>query len=541
MSSTAVAIDLGTSGFRGQSIDLITGEITSTVVTLQHPVPGANVIDHIHFALNYGIEKTNFLMIGVVNRIINELSVKKDDIVRLAVCGNPAQLSIFLKDEIRDLAFSGKNKLIDLGVEPPERKAVVKRANEIEGLDLPAACEVIIPPAVRLEIGADALAMLIVSGLLERDETAIITDYGTNAEMAVYKDGKVITGSTAAGPAIEGLHISYGILAAPGAISDMKYCDGVFEELVLNKEMKAEKGPSVDPYNGEVIDGEEQYLKGITGTGTVSLISESVKNDLISIPNINSDSKLIELGNDISFNESDLKEVGKAIGAIRAGHQTLCHYAGIAPDEIERVYLSGASGTYVDAEKARLIGMVPANTENIVQIGNTSLAMAVRLALDPANLEKMSILAKQIRNDHCCLAESDLFKKLYILELSYWTEGMPLEMYNRFLKKYGLEGIVTKDVNCRIEKRVKSDIADVGINGLTVLSDIGRKKYIEIEDCNMCRKCMQVCPGDALTVFEKEGRICMDLDMALCFGLACRKCEQVCSKKVIDLDHVFAE
>jgi uncharacterized 2Fe-2S/4Fe-4S cluster protein (DUF4445 family) len=37
----------------------------------------------------------------------------------------------------------------------------------------------------------------------ERDETSLTTDYGTNAEMALFYQGQVITGSTAAGPALK--------------------------------------------------------------------------------------------------------------------------------------------------------------------------------------------------------------------------------------------------------------------------------------------------------------------------------------------------
>ena len=97
------------------------------------------------------------------------------------------------------------------------------KAVEIPGLDLPNAADVLIPPAVRHEIGADALAMMIQTGMLEKDEIAIVTDYGTNAEMALISKGIVYTGSTAAGPALEGQQIENGILALPGAISDVQF------------------------------------------------------------------------------------------------------------------------------------------------------------------------------------------------------------------------------------------------------------------------------------------------------------------------------
>ncbi len=57
MAKLGCALDLGTSGFRGQAIDLDAGgKIVSTAITTRHPLPGANVIDHLHFALEVGLE-----------------------------------------------------------------------------------------------------------------------------------------------------------------------------------------------------------------------------------------------------------------------------------------------------------------------------------------------------------------------------------------------------------------------------------------------------------------------------------------------------
>ena len=56
MAKLGIALDLGTSGFRAQAIDLEQdGQILSTAVTSRHPLPGANVIDHLHFALEIGV------------------------------------------------------------------------------------------------------------------------------------------------------------------------------------------------------------------------------------------------------------------------------------------------------------------------------------------------------------------------------------------------------------------------------------------------------------------------------------------------------
>ena len=137
MTKLGIALDLGTSGFRGHAIDLDqNGIILSTAVTTRHPLPGANVIDHLHFALEVGLDRAHEVVVHAVNQVIDNLRIKKTEVVQLAVCGNPIQLSLFEGIEFRDLAYAGKRKLESLGVVAPKRDAHIVKAREIRGLDL---------------------------------------------------------------------------------------------------------------------------------------------------------------------------------------------------------------------------------------------------------------------------------------------------------------------------------------------------------------------------------------------------------------------
>jgi methylamine methyltransferase corrinoid protein reductive activase len=495
-------------------------------------------------------------VIHAVNQVIGSLGVKKDHVVRLAVCGNPIQLSLFQEIEIRDLAYAGKRKLKALGVVPPKRDAQIIKARDIRGLQLPAEADILIPPAVRHEVGADALAMMIQTGIMEKGEIAIATDYGTNAEMALTVKGRVYTGSTAAGPALEGQQIEDGLLALPGAISDVdflpedtEYIDsivalsGSFEHpmkgklktYVLDQEMMPRPGDTVDPLTGKELDRGEMDAVGITGTGVIALVSEGIKARLIRIPRINTMDKKIHLPDGIKFTEKDLIETGKAIGSIRAGHISLCQEAGIRLEDVETAYLSGASGTYVDALKAQQIGMIPPSVKKIYQVGNTSLAMARDLVKDVNKLMRMKQIANDLRQYHCMFATSAVFKKVYILELSYWTEGMPLNLYQQFLKKYGLPPLRSVVDPPQVIKRVEKDIPDLGVMGLKIIHDIGQRKTIVFEGCTGCAECIRDCPENALHIEEEKVKFRITIDLALCDGVACRRCERACSEKVFGL------
>ena len=556
MGKLGIALDLGTSGFRGHAIDLDqNGTILSTAVTTRHPLPGANVIDHLHFALEVGLDWAHQVVVHAANRVIDNLSIDKNEVVRLAVCGNPIQLSLFQEIEFRDLAYAGKRKLESLGVVPPKRDAQIVKARDIRGLDLSSDADILIPPAVRHEIGADALAMMIQTGMLEKDEIAIVTDYGTNAEMALIYEGTVYTGSTAAGPAFEGQQIEDGLLALPGAISDVDFqpeenvvtvgfkrvesddqpSSGNLKTYVLNQEMMARPGDTVDPTTGSVLEEGELEAVGITGTGVVALLSQGMKARLIHIPRINTADTEIHLPNGIKFTEKDLLEAGKAIGSVRAGHITLCEEAGIQLEDIETAYMSGASGTYVDALKAQEIGMIPARVKKIYQVGNTSLAMARDMVRDEGELWHMKQVADDLRQHHCMFAASKVFEKVYILELSYWTEGMPLKQYQKFLKKYDLPSLKEVIAIPQVIKTVEKDIPELGVMGLEIIPDIGQRKTVFFEDCLGDGACIDECPENALEMEEQDGNFGITINLALCDGVACMRCERACTEKVFDL------
>ena len=214
-----IALDIGTSGFRCQAIDLDTRATLASAVTERHPIPGMNVIDHVNFAMKAGEDIANGLMISAINNLFASLNVDLSKVEIIAVCGNPFQLSLFQNIEIRDLAYAGKNMLESLGVVSPPRDGDIIAAGPLGIKGVPADAKVIIPPAVTHEIGADALAMMLTTEILDQTEPCIVVDYGTNAEMALVYNGNIYTGSAAAGPALEGQQIKRGMLAAPGALS----------------------------------------------------------------------------------------------------------------------------------------------------------------------------------------------------------------------------------------------------------------------------------------------------------------------------------
>ncbi|MCE1247810.1 MAG: methylamine methyltransferase corrinoid protein reductive activase [Firmicutes bacterium] len=538
MIQTGIAIDLGTSGFRVQALDLDSGAIIASAISTCHPLPGSNVIDHIHFTLEAGLETANSFVIQALNRLLEGLNIDLSRVVRTAVCGNPIQLSLFISQDIEDLAYAGSKKLESLGKSGVVRDACIIKAGIIKELILPEDSEIIIPPCVHMEVGADALAMIIKTGILERNETAIVTDFGTNAEMALFHNGVIYTGSTAAGPAIEGRHISCGTLAVPGAVSDIEPEGGRFRLTVLDERLLPEKGDLISLPEGETAEKcGSTPVTGITGTGVIALISEALENKLISIPQINSTDGLLKLTENVSFNRNDLMEAGKATGAIRTGHLTLCANAGISPDDIQTACLSGAAGTYLDVRKAQTLGLVPPLVKTVIQAGNTSLAMARDLVLQPEKTDEMSRLAEKLRDTYCMFSSSKIFNRVYLLEFSYWTEGMPLNLYRSFLKKYGLPDFNPGVSSPEIIRTVENQLGETGSTPVAVV-DISCREELTPTGCTGCKACEIKCPQKAIHVGENQPPV-VSVDLSACNGVSCKNCERVCPEKCFSLNGYF--
>ncbi len=419
MTKTGIAFDIGTSGIRGVSLDIEADKALSGIWTGCHPIPGGNVIDQMIYASRFGHETAHQIMVTTINRLIERLDLSKDPVV-IAFSGNPVQLSFLCGTTTDDLLFPGSLS-VGQDIKPPDRRGTIIDS-EMIGLDL--SCDVIIPPAIKSEVGADAVALLYRA--LNHDEGPVmITDYGTNAEMGIIVDDQITVGSAAAGPALEGRHIRHGMVAGPGAIAGVGYDRG-WRLKILNDRMELCDGDTFDLRTGSPLRRGVADAVGITGTGLIALISLGFEAGLIDPPRILAPGGRMKPTGGISLGEDDLLEAGKAIGAIRAGHLALAAHAGVSPDEITTFHISGTGGYHMDPLSARSLGLIPGGAEKIVRHGNTSLEMACDLACGKVDLNELQAIAD--RAFHLSFSRDTAFKDAFIRELAYWSEGAPRHM-----------------------------------------------------------------------------------------------------------------
>ncbi len=530
-----ISLDIGTSGTRGHAVDLDTGKILSTSVTECHPLPGANIMDHLTFCINAGTDTAHKILIDTVNKLIATLDIDLNKVERVSICGNPIQLSLFQGIPVDDLAFAGENAHKARGITAQKRDAGVFSAVDV-GLNVRDGCELCVPPAIRHEIGADALAMMYKSGFLEQKENCMVTDYGTNAEMALKIGDDIYTGSAAAGPAMEGQSIKCGMLAGPGAISDLEY-DFQYICKVLDENIISQNGDRIDLALEKVTPEGPMSGKatGITGTGVIAAVSAVLDAHLWRKGKLTTSDGLLHLQDGVYIDSHDISEAMKAIGAMRAGHFTLLEHAGIKFSDLDIMYMAGASGTYVDAVKARGVGLLPPSCKTIYQYGNTSLAMSTDILRDPELLDELQGIANGIRANHVMFAGDPTFEQIYTQELAVCDEGMSMEMYNKNNAMVGIQELPKPKGTPKVHRMVERDIPDLGDRGLFILHDIGTELRAKMDGCTGCKKCERECPEHALSVTDDKGIVVKTKN---CLGTACYRCQFSCPEKVYKYDNL---
>lgn len=416
MTKIGIAIDIGTSGIRAFVLDIEAEKVLSGIRTGCHPIPGGNIIDQMLYASRFGGETAHQIMVTAINRLIYRLDLPTQPDI-MAFSGNPVQLSFLCGTTTDDLLYSGSSSGKQ-GITSPDRRAATINAEAI-GLDV--SCDLLLPPAIMAEVGADAVALL--HRTLERDDGPVMmTDFGTNAEMALVIDDMILVGSAAAGPALEGGHIRHGMLAGPGAVAGVKYDRG-WRLKVLDDSMELSDGDTIDLRRGTLLRRGTADAVGITGTGLIALISLGCATGIIDPPRILTPERRMMITGGISLGEDDLLEAGKAIGAIRAGQLALAAHAGISIGEISVFHMAGTGGSYMDPFSARDLGLIPEGVETIVSHGNTSLGMACDLVLGRVHLDELQVIAD--RAVHLSFSTDNVFKEAFIRELAYWSEGAP--------------------------------------------------------------------------------------------------------------------
>lgn len=257
-----------------------------------------------------------------------------------------------------------------------------------------AGAPVYLPRCVGAYVGADIVCAVLAADLLGGG-VQLLADIGTNGEMALAKNGRLLCCSTAAGPAFEGAGLSCGMPAIPGAIRTVKLENGVITYETVNR----------------------QSALGICGSGILDALAVMLKTDAIDNFGYLEESWKIG-GSGLTVTQKDVRQIQLAKSAVCAGVLTLMEEAGLSPAEVRRFVIAGGFGSTMDFDSAKKIGLFPAALrERTAFIGNGALGGACMLLLNRPLREKSEQIAREAVE--LSLSASSVFMDYYVDCMSF--------------------------------------------------------------------------------------------------------------------------
>lgn len=366
-----LALDIGTTTVAGFLLDGKTGkELAKGSALNPQTAFGADVISRIRCALNGQQDALTAAIRDCVSTMTRQLcqqaGAHPGELRTVSLVGNPAMQQLFLGISPENLA---RIPFLPVLTES-------KTVNARDYLPLWENASLLIVPDISGYVGADTLACVLATGLHKTEELTLLVDIGTNGEMVLGNRHRMVACSTAAGPALEGASIQFGMRAQEGAIDHVRLQNGKPECTVIGGETAT----------------------GICGSGLIDAVATALEAGLLNQRgNILTPDKTIPLTDSVYLTQEDIRQVQTAKGAICAGILLMAQHLGVSLTDIRQVLLAGAFGTYLNPASACRIGLLPPPLlEKVTAVGNAAGSGAKLLACDTQALAAAQVLTEKI-------------------------------------------------------------------------------------------------------------------------------------------------
>ncbi len=386
-----IAVDVGTSTVVAHLLDLNTGKtVDAEAMYNSQRAYGEEVTRRIIYAERGGLDQLQKTVVNDINNLITALvarnQIAQHDCLTVLCAGNTTMMHLVLG---LDPTYIRRDPYVSCSTAPPP-----VRAAEV-GIQINPRGLLYCLPAIGGWVGGDVTGGILATGLHESDETVMLIDVGTNGEIVIGNREWMVACSASAGPAFEGSGVQCGMKASRGAIERVQISS---DGNVLYKSVG-----NVKP-------------KGICGSGLIDLVAALFTADLIdrsgalqpeASPRVRERNGLLEFvvvptqrsgtGKDIVITQADIENLLSAKAAIYAGAHILIKSLDLDFNDIERVFLAGGFGNYLDREKAITIGLIPdLPLEKIRFVGNTSIIGAKLALLSQEAFERSYEIARNV-------------------------------------------------------------------------------------------------------------------------------------------------
>lgn len=352
-----IAIDVGTTTVVAHLVDLRSSETLATQAKYNSQISlGDDVISRIMYSnTDERRKQLRDLIVNDINDLITVLvmdsKVRLNDVTYLVCAGNTTMVHLLLGLNPVNIR---REPYVPCAAMPP-----VFRAAEI-GIKINARGLLLALPSVSSYVGGDVVADVLVAGITNSPDLALLVDLGTNGELVIGNSAWLVCCSASAGPAFEGGGITCGMRATKGAIEHIALLPGgkVAECSIVGG------GKPLGICGSGLIDAVAELLRngGIDRRGRFVAeacggrlrAAESGEIEFVLFPG-----SATALGKDIVLTEADINNLIHSKGAIYMAAECLMSHVNLTFNDLKHVYIAGGFGNYLDIERAVEIGLLP--------------------------------------------------------------------------------------------------------------------------------------------------------------------------------------
>jgi uncharacterized 2Fe-2S/4Fe-4S cluster protein (DUF4445 family) len=418
----AIAFDLGTTTVVATLLDLDSGQPVAVRSMLNRQQPfGADVITRVSAtmmdadALSRLQSAAHATFAELTHEVCEDAGVAPHEVYEITVCGNQTMMQMTLGIDPEPLSMApfvvSTNRFPGL------------RASEF-GAPVHPRAHAYVFPSLGAYVGGDIVAGMLATGLTRDQRLRLFIDVGTNSEIALGSNERVLATAAPAGPAFEAAQIRCGMRAADGAIEGVKI-EG-------------------DAVSLQVIGDVEPV--GLCGSGVVDVVAELVRSGLLDRSGRFAEAEAVTesgrpalaerfsmIGQERVFilhprgasteesvfiSQRDVRELQFAKASIATGWQILCHDLGVDPGDIQQVLLAGSFGAYLTPISAVRIGLVPKLAlPRIVSAGNVAGEGAKIAALSARERAEADAILREV--EYVELSGRSDFNDLFIDQLAF--------------------------------------------------------------------------------------------------------------------------
>jgi len=331
---------------------------------------------------------------GAIEQIVESAGRGSARLCQATIVGNTAMLALLSKQGC-ELLLKPEYWTREVDFQP----ATV--ADLKEDLRVGSSGAVSLIPSVAGFVGSDLLAGLLATELTKQAKPAMLIDFGTNSEMALWDGGTLWTTSAAGGPAFEGTGITCGMSAEEGAIFRVEDVGGYLQCDVIG-------------YGA---------AKGVCGSGLVDVIACLLRRGALSRGGRFSHEislagfSICDNDGGVLLSPRDVDAFQRAKGAVGAGTADLLEKAGLEVRDIRRLCVCGAFGQHLNVPNAQAVGLVPQVPVEAVELwANSAIAGCELMLLSGARRSECGKLRAMAKNINLACEAS--FEKRFIDNLS---------------------------------------------------------------------------------------------------------------------------